>query len=77
MARKWIEVESSAIEAYSYDAKKEQLYIKYKSGKNPQWRYSPVSKKDLELFLNSESKGQFLHKHIKYNAGIKAEKVDE
>ncbi len=59
----WIPVESSNIEAVSYDAAHKILSVRFhKSGV---YRYAGVSEEIYKEFLGAESKGKFFIQHIK------------
>ncbi len=67
-------VKSSNLKAVGYDEEAQALYIQFPKG-NTIWKYTPVTKKDYDLFIGSPSLGSFFHQHIKLNPGITAEKV--
>lgn len=56
-----IEVESSNIDAIGFE--NNILIVRFMSGSV--YSYSNVEPEVYESFLNSESKGKFLHQHIK------------
>jgi hypothetical protein len=74
---KAIKVESSNIETIGHDGDS-TLEIKY-LGKNgaqgPTYRYSPVSEDQFEELKKAESKGKWVHEHIRKNERIGMKKM--
>lgn len=60
---KFINVESSNIEAIGYEYEDEILYIKYLNGSV--YKFYKVPKQIYEEFLSAPSKGQFMNSRIK------------
>lgn len=58
-----IPCESSNIEGYGYDSKKNRLWVAFK--KNRVYRYDEVPYQLMNELHSSESKGKFLNEHIK------------
>lgn len=56
-------VDSSNIEAIGYDSSQQQLHVQFKSGQT--YVYYNVEESVFEEFKQAESKGKFLHAHIK------------
>lgn len=59
----WIQVSSTAIDALFYELKKENLFVRFTTGKI--YEYVDVSQKIYHDFLNAESKGKFFNFYIK------------
>ena len=66
-------VESSNILSVGHDPKENVLEVEFYNGSI--YQYSPFTEEGYKLFINSESLGKFMHKHIRNNDSIKAEKV--
>ena len=71
MEIKMITVESSCIESVGFDEEKNELYVKFNSGKT--YMYPNCSKTLYEGLMNSPSKGRYMND---YFIGGKCERVD-
>lgn len=73
----WVKVDSSNMDAMSYNESEEKLFIKFKGRKTEKEHYV-FSGVDVQLFndlLVAESKGKFFHANIKNKFDM--EKVTE
>ncbi len=61
-------IESGHIKSVAYDGPGETIEVKFNNGDI--WQY-PCSGEHYAGFMNSESKGQYFHKHIKKAGGKK------
>lgn len=67
-----IPVESSNLKAIGYNPEDQMLYVDFLN--NTTYRYSGVPEDVFNAFLESDSKGQFLHRNIKM-AGYEYERL--
>lgn len=59
---------SSQIKGYHHDQKKQNLILEFKS--NRYYAYWPITKEDVEDFLNAKSQGKYFHEHFKSNPDL-------
>lgn len=60
----WINVESSDLDAVSYDVEKSILYIRFRDGSA--YRYFGVLKSKYDSLLKAYSKGRYFSANIKH-----------
>ena len=63
MQKEFTKTDSSAIDAYHYDADAHELTIRYPSGH--EYVYHAVTPDKFKAFEDAESKGKHLNAHIK------------
>lgn len=60
-------VKSSQLKEVAHDG--DTLYVRFKNKKV--YSYAPVSKKQYDEFINSDSLGSYFHKNFKMNSKLK------
>jgi hypothetical protein len=59
----WLPLESKMLTSAAYDADKEILYLRFRSG--DAYRYFNFPNAQYQMFLTAESKGHFFLAHIR------------
>jgi hypothetical protein len=59
----WLPLESKMLALAAYDADKQILYLRFRSG--DAYRYSDFPPAEYQMLLNAESKGRFFLGHIR------------
>lgn len=70
------EVKSTQMHSVGYNDETQTLIVKFKSGQQPIFKYTPVHPSQFEALMASESKGKYFHEHIRNSKGIKYSRVD-
>ena len=60
---KWIDVESSNVNAIGYNENNQEVYIRFNNGTT--YKYSNVPIQEFEGLKNAPSIGSYLHRNIK------------
>lgn len=72
---KTIKIEgSSNIDEIGYDEEKRTLTIKFHNG--GLYEYTPFTLEGFKAFSESESKGKFFYKNIRYNSDITVQRIE-
>lgn len=71
----FIKVDSSQLEAISYDHEKKILQVEFKGGAI--YEYENVSSEIHDGLIKAESVGKFFNQNIKKNTDIKYKKISE
>jgi len=58
-------VDSTALEGRGYNDKRSELRVRYKGGKKVDYLYEGVQSETNQSFIEAESQGRFVNKHIK------------